>query len=138
MVYTFFNNEIINFYNKSKRIEERLKLIQFDDSLLGSNNSEINLEVEKEIIHKLFLKSMQDFWNEPDSENPLLEILNEIIDNLDDWERILINQRAKGLPYHEIATFIDKPENQLKIYYSRIISKIQIQLLNKMKENKNE
>jgi len=138
MLYSIFNNELINFYRKTKRIEERLKLLQFNDSLLEEAVSNPKLIAEKEINEKILKKALEEFWNEPSNENPLLEYLNTLLDNLDDWERILVNQRAKGLSYQDIAKFIDKPENQLKVYYSRIMNKIQIQLLNKMKDTKNE
>jgi DNA-directed RNA polymerase specialized sigma24 family protein len=138
MMYSIFNNELVNFYRKSKRIQERIKLLQFDDSLLEEAYLSINHHIEKEINEKIFKKSLEEFWDEPSSENILFDYLNELLDSLDDWERILVNLRAAELSYQDITKFVDKPVNQLKVYYGRIVKKVQIQLLNKMKDTKNE
>lgn len=134
MLYSIFNHELINFYHKTKRIEERLKFLQFDDTDLELANSNPGFLAENEINESIFKKAIEDFWDNPAAENPLLDYLNKLLDDLEDWERILINQRSKGASYQEIARYIDKPENQLKVYYSRIKKKIQIQLLEKMKD----
>ena len=46
--------------------------------------------------------------------------LNEVLETMEDWERMLLLMRSEGRPYSEIATYIDKPENQLKVYYQRL------------------
>lgn len=53
-----------------------------------------------------------------------MKALNEVLDGMDDWERILLLMRSEGRAYSEIATFIDKPENQLKVYYQRLKEKL--------------
>lgn len=54
------------------------------------------------------------------SEHPTMTVLNEELDNLEDWQRILLLLRSDGMSYAEIARFVDKPENQLKVYYQRL------------------
>ena len=49
-----------------------------------------------------------------------LVALNEVLDTMEDWERMLLLMRSEGRAYSEIATYIDKPENQLKVYYQRL------------------
>jgi RNA polymerase sigma factor (sigma-70 family) len=49
-----------------------------------------------------------------------LKVLQEELDKLEDWERILVLMRTQDIPYSEIAKYVDKPENQLKTYYARI------------------
>lgn len=49
-----------------------------------------------------------------------LKVLQEELDKLKDWERILILMRTQNVPYSEIAKYVDKPENQLKTYYARL------------------
>lgn len=58
------------------------------------------------------------------SEHPTMTVLNEELDNLEDWQRILLLLRSDGMSYAEIARFVDKPENQLKVYYQRLKDQI--------------
>jgi len=46
--------------------------------------------------------------------------LNEVLESMQDWERMLLLMRSDGRAYSEIAKYIDKPENQLKVYYQRL------------------
>ena len=137
MLYTVFNNELINFYHKTKRIEKRLKLLRFDEAFLEQAGSGTGPTTLNEINEKILKKGLEDFRDAPEGENPLLDILGKLLDELEDWERILINQRSKGISYHDIAEFVDKPENQLKVYYGRLKNRLQMKLLERMKEMKN-
>jgi RNA polymerase sigma factor (sigma-70 family) len=138
MLYSIFNNELINFYHKSKRIEERLKFLSFDDSLSSSPVNENSNSINREVNETIFKSALEEFWSNPQADNPLLNCLNDLLDELEDWERILVNQRSMGFSYSEIATYIDKPENQLKVYFARLKSKIQTKLIEKMNDNKDE
>lgn len=50
---------------------------------------------------------------------PLL-ILQQELEKLEDWQRILLLMRSQDMPYSKISEFIHKPENQLKVYYARL------------------
>jgi len=63
-------------------------------------------------------------------ENTNLKILQEELDKLEDWERILLLMRGQEMPYSDIAKFVHKPERQLKVYYARLKK----QLLNNVNE----
>jgi RNA polymerase sigma factor (sigma-70 family) len=52
--------------------------------------------------------------------NKKLIALNEVLEKMEDWERMLLLMRSEGRAYSEIAQYIDKPENQLKVYYQRL------------------
>jgi len=52
--------------------------------------------------------------------NPKLTVLNEELDKMEDWQRMLLLMRSEGMAYSDIAAFVDKPENQLKVYYQRL------------------
>lgn len=56
--------------------------------------------------------------------NEKLKALNEELDKMEDWQRMLLLMRSEGKPYSEIAQYIDKPENQLKVYYQRLKEQI--------------
>jgi len=49
-----------------------------------------------------------------------MQALNEVLESMEDWERMLLLMRSEGQAYSEIAKYIDKPENQLKVYYQRL------------------
>jgi RNA polymerase sigma factor (sigma-70 family) len=52
--------------------------------------------------------------------DPRLNLLNEELDKLESWQRILLLMRSQDMPYAAIAKFVDKPEEQLKVYYQRL------------------
>ncbi|MCE3281192.1 MAG: hypothetical protein K0S44_3383 [Bacteroidetes bacterium] len=52
--------------------------------------------------------------------NVKMVALNEVLEKMEDWERMLLLMRSEGQPYSVIAKYIDKPENQLKVYYQRL------------------
>jgi RNA polymerase sigma factor (sigma-70 family) len=56
----------------------------------------------------------------PPVESVQLKILQQELDKLEDWQRILLLMRGQDMPYSEISAFVNKPENQLKVYYARL------------------
>lgn len=74
------------------------------------------VEIELDQSHE-FLKSENEL-NE--KENPNVFILQEELDKLEEWQRILLLMRSQDVPYSEIAKLLDKPESQLKVYYGRL------------------
>lgn len=57
-------------------------------------------------------------------ENENLKILQNELDKLEDWQRILLLMRTQDVPYSKIAEFVNKPEKQLKVYYARLKKQI--------------
>jgi RNA polymerase sigma-70 factor (ECF subfamily) len=59
----------------------------------------------------------------PEENRPLsakMKALNEVLDELEDWQRMLLLMRSEGRSYDEISGYVDKPEDQLKVYYQRL------------------
>ncbi len=54
---------------------------------------------------------------------------------MQDWERMLLLMRSEGRAYSEIATYIDKPENQLKVCYQRLKELITKQLTGRSQQH---
>lgn len=54
-----------------------------------------------------------------DEKNPQMDCLKKILDQLDDWKRILLLMRAQDYAYEDIASYVSKPAGQLKVYYMR-------------------
>jgi len=55
-----------------------------------------------------------------ETESLHLKLLQTQLDQLEEWERILLLMRGQDMPYCEIAKFINKPERHLKVYYARL------------------
>src|ERR1700741_5349930 len=51
----------------------------------------------------------------PAKPNIQLQILQQELDKLEDWQRILLLMRGQDMPYNKIAEFVNKPEEQLKV-----------------------
>jgi RNA polymerase sigma factor (sigma-70 family) len=56
--------------------------------------------------------------------NPKLRMLQTALDEMEDWERILLLMRGQGIPYKDISKFVSVPEKQLKVYYSRLKARL--------------
>ncbi|MFT5667091.1 MAG: RNA polymerase sigma factor (sigma-70 family) [Vicingaceae bacterium] len=59
-----------------------------------------------------------------EEESDEVNLLNEILDELEDWQRILLLMRAQEYTYAEIANYTKKSEKNLKVYYGRLKKKI--------------
>lgn len=74
------------------------------------------IEIELNESHQ-FLQSENE---NGEFENPNVSVLQEELDKLEEWQRILLLMRSQDTPYSEIAKLLDKPESQLKVYYGRL------------------
>ena len=63
--------------------------------------------------------------------NNNLKLLQIELDLLEDWQRILLLLRSQGMSYHEISNYVNKPEEQLKVYYARLKKQLAEKLINK-------
>lgn len=67
----------------------------------------------------------QEIENEDEPKpNFLIHHLNNELAKLDDWQKDLLLMKAQDIPYSEISKVVDKPENQLKVYYQRLKARI--------------
>ncbi len=64
--------------------------------------------------------------------SPAVKLLNEALDELEDWERILLLMRSQDVPYSQIAALTGKTEDNLKVYYGRLKKKLEAKLSEKM------
>ena len=95
-IFKIFINYLRNYYRDHKN-EKMLAFSTIDD--VDAATKEIN---EEEQISKK------------------MQVLNEVLGEMQDWERMLLLMRSEGRAYSEIAQYVDKPENQLKVYYQRL------------------
>ena len=68
------------------------------------------------------------------STNPQMAMLREELEKLEDWQRILLLMRSQEVPYSEIAKYVNKPEEQLKVYYSRLKNSLTSRMLERAEE----
>lgn len=98
-IFRVFINHLRNYYRDNKKLSERLHLIRMEDE-------DVEQIVDKEACIT--------------ADNKHMIVLKEVLDGLEDWQRMLLLMRSEGRPYAEIAGFINKPEEQLKVYYQRL------------------
>jgi RNA polymerase sigma factor (sigma-70 family) len=99
-VFRIFINYLRNYYRDHKKEFEDVQLADIDpDKIAYSQSSSFS----------------------PDQPaDPRMKILNAELDKMEDWQRILLLMRSDGRPYADIAQYVDKPEEQLKVYYQRL------------------
>jgi RNA polymerase sigma factor (sigma-70 family) len=74
-----------------------------------------NYEVELTDIPEQSITSKSD---------PKMNLLQKLLDEMEEWQRILLLLRGQSMSYSEIAIYVKKPEKQLKVYYSRLKKKL--------------
>jgi RNA polymerase sigma factor (sigma-70 family) len=112
-VITVFNNRL---KNRRRNKQSEPVHIQFQDSegLTETPEAEINLSVAEKAV-------------------------SEALDELEDWERILLIQRSALVPYSEIEKLVSKSEQQLKVYFKRALMKLETSVKQKLSmERSNE
>lgn len=75
--------------------------------------------VELEEKHGSEIQEKEGHQDEQASANPYMNCLKKAMEQLEDWKRILLLMKAQNFSYVEIAQYVDKPEEQLKVYYLR-------------------
>ncbi|MEZ4804779.1 MAG: sigma-70 family RNA polymerase sigma factor [Bacteroidia bacterium] len=102
-VFRVFVNFLRNHYRDNKKLSDEFNLVYVDETVLRNTKSP---DIKPEIA------------------NTKMQALNSVLETLEDWQRILLLMRSEGHPYSEIAKYIDKPEEQLKVYYQRLKKQI--------------
>ena len=97
-------NYLRNYFRDNKSFENKNQEVTLRDELMGTP--------EEPAVH----------------ENKQLIFLQKQLDELEEWERILLLMRGQGMPYSDIARFVNKPEKQLKVYYARLKKQMLITL----------
>ena len=98
-VFRIFINYLRNDYRDRKKSTIDVAPVDISQLQVGSEDSSRQTE---EVTHRN------------------VQALREVLDGLEDWQRILVLMRTEGRSYSEIAAFVDKPEQQLKVYYQRV------------------
>lgn len=97
-IFKVFINNLRQHYRETKKAREKIEIVSGEPELHGET-----------IVEEL-----------PEDNSVRMNLLKAELDKLEDWERMLLLMRSQDMPYSEIAKFVHKPEDQLKVYYSRL------------------
>lgn len=75
--------------------------------------------VDLEEKHGMEYDKTLDTNETPKAESPYMRCLKKAMEQLEDWKRILLLMKAQDFSYAEIARYVDKPDDQLKVYHLR-------------------
>ena len=117
-VFTVFINYLRNFYRDKKNLP--VEIVEIDASF--SDLSE----------------PIADSIRDETKPSASMNLLVAELDQLEDWERILLLMRSQDVPYSEIAKYTNKPEDQLKVYYGRLKKKLADKLNSKISHQAGE
>ena len=119
-IFKIFINLLRNHYRDANRKKDHISFVNYDESQSDGTSENNFMKVEKE-VNKVLVSENN---NEEDSESENMKLLKAELEKLDEWEKILLLLRAQNMPYSEITRYVDKPEEQLKVYYQRLKNKI--------------
>ncbi len=122
-IFTVFCNLLRRNYRDSKRRAEHLSFTNFNELLFEESHRDASLGTERRVQEKLIDLAVSSY-HESAQDNRYLKCLEEALEEMEDWQRILLLQRCQNMPYTQIAEFIDKPAGQLKVYHQRAREKL--------------
>lgn len=137
-IFSIFCNLLRHHYRDKKRRAERMSMVNFDEALLDQAQDSTVLTTEREVQAKLVEEFLRSYWEEQPVSRLHLDCLQAVLDELEDWERVLLLQRAQNVAYSEIASFVNKPADQLKVYHQRARRKVTKRFVEKLNEIKSE
>lgn len=100
-----FVNYLRQYYRDTKRTKEYLEVTSIEEAYLPPGALESKDESKENNSEKMVL-------------------LKRELELLEDWERMLLLLRSQDMSYSQIAKFVDKPEEQLKVYYQRLKARV--------------
>lgn len=137
VVYKIYINYLRKHYRKEQQLGEYISFENFNESLFEDVENR-SLKTEREIKQKLRDRDIKANQVVEMPKNEKLLILEEELEKLKDWERMLLLLKGQNMPYKEIAKYVDKPPHQLKVYYQRLKTRVYNRVndrLNELKKN---
>jgi RNA polymerase sigma factor (sigma-70 family) len=124
-VFTIFCNNLRRHYRDNKKREEKLSFSPFNELNFEASKSDPQMATERK-VQDLMVEASIEAYREPDTgSDTLMKIMEECLAKLPDWERILLLLRSQDMPYTEIARYVHKPAEQLKVYHQRAKTKLE-------------
>jgi RNA polymerase sigma factor (sigma-70 family) len=115
-IFKVFVNYLRQHYRDTKRLKSQLDILPLEETELpGETPAE-----------------------EPKAPGGKMALLQEVLDTLEDWERMLLLLRSQDMPYSEIARYVNRPEEQLKVYYQRLKATVAKRMNDKLTQNETD
>lgn len=124
-LFTIFCNLLRRHYRDTRTRAESLSLENFSESLFDESRLNPALHTERKVQDNIVERSVREFREEEQVDSPLMQSLEVSLSKLEDWERVLLLLRSQNMPYNEIASYLNKPAEQLKVYYHRCKKKLE-------------
>jgi RNA polymerase sigma factor (sigma-70 family) len=70
--------------------------------------------------HEKLSSDRKESEEEGEKLSPLMRCLQKALQLLDDWQRVLLLMRAQDHSYEDIAGYVNRPGDQLKVYHMRL------------------
>jgi DNA-directed RNA polymerase specialized sigma24 family protein len=74
---------------------------------------------------------------EPEATTVPMKILQEELKHFEEWQQILLLMRAQDFSYEEISKYVNKPSQQLKVYYLRLKRNLTERMNQRINKNTN-
>lgn len=123
IVFKIYVNFLRKHYRKTQHREQFIQFTTFNESLFEESGEDRSLSAERAIKQRLY-KQTTDMDEDPVPESPMLKLLRDELNKLENWQRVLLELKSQNMPYKEIANYIDKPAGQLKVYYQRLKARV--------------
>lgn len=106
--------------NLSFEVEQQFRSYLFKLFINLLKNHLRDEKVKKGDYHEVDLNDSVADSTSHETVSPQVKKLNLILEEMEEWQRILLLMRAQDFSYQEISKFVNKPTNQLKVYYARL------------------
>ena len=134
VVYKIYINYLRKHYRKQQQIGEYIEFKTFNESAFEETGEGRGLKTERQVKKRLHEQSMAKERISEMPVNPKLAALEEELEKLEDWQRMLLLLKSQNMPYNEISQYVNKPPQQLKVYYQRLKTRV----MNRLNERLNE
>ena len=124
VVYKIYINFLRKQYRKHQQVGEYIEFATFNESLFEEMEDGRIGKTERAIKKKIHEQDLRAQQLADIPKNPMLLALEEELDKLEDWERMLLLLKSQNMPYKEISEYVNKPPHQLKVYYQRLKSRV--------------
>ena len=124
-LFTIFCNNLRRHYRDTKKREERLSFSTFNEQNFEASRSNPELSTERRVQERMVESSLEAYREPESGSDSLMLIMETCLAKLEDWERILLLLRSQDMPYGEIAKYVHKPSDQLKVYHQRSRKKLE-------------
>lgn len=124
-LFTIFCNNLRRHYRDTKKREEHLSFSTFNELNFEESKSNPEMSTERRVQEHMVEQSVEAFREPEEGSSTLMNIMEACLAKMKDWERVLLLLRSQNMPYTEIARYVHKPSEQLKVYHQRAKKKLE-------------